>query len=225
MQNILNRALAVSALALVLGAVAGATEVTPTAVQAAVEKPWLVRFGFNSLSATTGRDLTSQNGIEFGIGRQLNVGGLFKSNAQSFVEFTGRINRGNSSGTGDVFGIQFVERVLLDAAGGTDRGFYAGYGAGVQLVRVKGRFGSPVANPGGGGGNGGGSGGNAAANPIRFNANGSRMADETRFSIGGRVLAGFKFNPLTSAEFAHNFGPKVDGVSTDSVSLTVGFRF
>jgi hypothetical protein len=221
MQNNLNRALAVSALALVLGAVAGATEVTPTAVQAAAEKPWLVRFGFNSLSATTGRDLTSQNGIEFGIGRQLNLPGLFRSNAQSYVEFTGRINRGNSSGTGDVFGVQFVERVLLDAAGGMDRGFYAGYGAGVQLVRVKGRFGSPA----GGGGNGGGSGGNAVTNPVRFNANGSRMADETRFTIGGRVLAGYKFNPLTSAELALNFGPKVDGVSTDSVSLTVGFRF
>jgi len=170
--------------------------------QADTVKPWMVRFGYNGLTATTGRDLTNQDGFELGLGRSLGQVGLLGVGSESWAELIVSVNRGNNSGVSDRFGAFFIERKGFDVTN-SDRGFYAGYGLGLAIARVEGNYGTPLAG--------------TTVGPFR--------ADQTQLTLQGRILAGYKFNPITSAELALNFGPKIDGVSTDSVSLTVGIRF
>jgi hypothetical protein len=219
-----SRNIAVVTLTVALSAVAVAGDHASKATlnyQSPSATPWLIRVGYNGLTATTGRDLTAQNGIELAFGRSLGQVGLLGMNSEAFVELFAAINRGNSSGTGDRIGAAFIERKMLQVGHG-GRGFYAGYGAGLQIVRVKGRYGPPAA------GNGGGSNPGSSYQihtPVRFNSTGRFGADTTGASVHGRVLFGYQFNPTSLAEIALNFGPKVDGVSTDSVSLSFGIRF
>ncbi len=176
--------------------------------------------GAHAMSADT-RDGTSTNGFFAALEYNPTMSHMTQDKNESAIQL-GWMRFGSGDDRVDAISLQFLQRFALGQQGWSSPNgtFYLGTGIGFTMAQIH-STGVPQGTGTGTGGGGErprfGSMKPLLPGGVAGSANGTRLS--------AQILVGYRFNMKSQLELAYRFAGTVDGVRTDALTLSFGFKF